>query len=245
MKIKKFLIIQALVLMISQKILLAGPPFLTDDPEPVPLNHGEFYVASEAAKTKNEFSSTLPHLEANYGLMPNVQVHIVLPLAFDKKTGQHAHWGLGDIELGVKYRFIRETKKRPQIGTFLFLEIPSGDPKKELGNGKPQLFLPLLLQKSWGKWTLYGGPGYWINPGIKNKNWWHVGCVIQKTFSKSLWLGSEGLFKTAAKKDAHSFFCFNVGGGIEIKKDLQILFTVGRQTRDNQFLYYIGLLQTW
>ena len=29
----------------------AGPPFFTDDPEPVEYKHGEFYIATQLAKT--------------------------------------------------------------------------------------------------------------------------------------------------------------------------------------------------
>jgi hypothetical protein len=55
---------------------------------------------------------------------------------------------------------------------FPLVEVPSGDADKGLGNGKTQYFLPVWLQKDFGKWTIYGGGGYWINPGTGNKNWW-------------------------------------------------------------------------
>jgi len=54
----------------------AGPPFVTDDPETVEYRHWEFYFAAEYSNDKDGFSGTAPHLEINYGVWPNVQLHL-------------------------------------------------------------------------------------------------------------------------------------------------------------------------
>jgi hypothetical protein len=75
---------------------------------------------------------------------------------------------------GIKYRFVAETDSVPQMGVFPLLEVPSGNRHEALGSEQLQLFLPLWLQKSWGRkdnqWTSYGGGGYWITPGRGNQN---------------------------------------------------------------------------
>src|SRR5690348_1244140 len=55
----------------------AGPPFRTDDPEPVPWRHWEVYIASTGfySRLLGGFS-TLPHVEVNYGPVPGVQLHM-------------------------------------------------------------------------------------------------------------------------------------------------------------------------
>ena len=88
--------------------LLAGPPFTTDDPEPVEYQHWEWYVASQSFKAADGWSGTASHFEVNYGAISNVQLHIIAPLAYDSPTHGPAHWGFGDLELGVKYRFAHE-----------------------------------------------------------------------------------------------------------------------------------------
>lgn len=65
----------------------AGPPFFTDDPEPVGVKHGEFYVASQYAKNAEGFGATAPHLELNYGPFPDVQLHAIFPMALARATG--------------------------------------------------------------------------------------------------------------------------------------------------------------
>ncbi len=94
-----------------------------------------------------------------------------------------SHFGYGDTEIGIKYRFVHETDVLPAIGMFPLVEIPTGDQDKDLGNGQAQYFLPLWLQKGFGRWTTYGGGGYWINPGSENKDYWFSGILLQYSFS--------------------------------------------------------------
>ena len=110
--------------------------------------------------------------EVNYGAISNLQLHLIAPPEFSAPSGAATHYGYGDTELGVKYRFVQETTYCPQIGVFPLLEAPTGDEKTGLGTGHLQAFLPVWLQKSFGQWLTYGGGGYWINPGTGNRDWW-------------------------------------------------------------------------
>jgi len=98
--------------------LLAGPPFVTDDPEPVDYQHWEFYIASQHFQTSDGWSGTAPHIELNYGVITNVQLHLIAPLAYDAPKNGAAQYGYGDTELGVKIRFLQETSLLPQAGVF-------------------------------------------------------------------------------------------------------------------------------
>jgi subtilisin family serine protease len=86
----------------------AGPPFRTDDPEPVELGHYEFYTFSTGTHVSGHTSGFLPAFEFNYGLIPDGQFHIVAPVAFDSPAGESTKFGPGDVELGFKYRFVHE-----------------------------------------------------------------------------------------------------------------------------------------
>ena len=93
--------------------LRAGPPFVTDDPEPVDYQHWEFYIASQHTQTADGWSGTAPHFELNYGVITNVQLHLIAPLAYDAPKNGAAHYGYGNTELGVKFRFIQESSLAP------------------------------------------------------------------------------------------------------------------------------------
>ncbi|MGH7978845.1 MAG: hypothetical protein ACREE6_05675, partial [Limisphaerales bacterium] len=61
----------------------AGPPYVTDDPDPVECHHWEFYIASMDSDDDGDWSGTAPHFEVNYGVITNVQLHLIVPLAYD------------------------------------------------------------------------------------------------------------------------------------------------------------------
>ncbi len=205
-----------------------GPPFLTDDPEPVDYQHWEFYVASIDSKTAGDWSGTAPHVELNYGVVPNVQLHLITPLAYDAPAGDHSHYGYGDTELGVKFRFLQESDKLPQAGIFPLVELPSGRAADGLGNGRAQLFLPLWLQKSWGSWTAYGGGGYGFNAGAGNQNWNFVGAVLQKQVFTNTLVGAEIYHQTAQQIGGRDNTAFNIGTVIDFTEQHHLLFSVGR-----------------
>ena len=87
----------------------AGPPFITDDPEPVEYRHWEIYVASQLEQDKAGWSGTSPHFEVNYGALPNLQLHLIAPVSFSAAAHGATNFGYGDTELGAKYRFFEET----------------------------------------------------------------------------------------------------------------------------------------
>jgi hypothetical protein len=230
----------------APKVVLAGPPFVTDDPEPVEYQHWEVYLAAQYRHDRDQDSSTLPHLEINYGLIPNVQIHLIAPLLYIKPEGASSQYGYGDTELGVKYRFIQETDYIPQVGIFPLVEFPTGDSEKVLGNGRTQYFLPLWLQKSWGPWTTYGGGGYWINPGGGNKDWWQFGWLIQREINKTLTLGTELYYKTASTSDSNNAAGYTVGAVINITENHHVLLSAGQDINGPNYLsLYIGYQLTF
>ena len=207
---------------------VAGPPFVTDDPEPVDYQRWEFYIASMHTETADGWSGTAPHIEINYGVVTNVQLHLITPLAYDAPPDRSAHYGYGDTELGMKFRFVQESKYLPQIGIFPLLEVPTGSESDGLGNGHLQAFLPVWLQKDFGDWTIYGGGGYGINSGAGHKNWGFGGAVVQYQIRENVALGGEIYHRTAMDTGGRGDTAFNLGTIIDVTGHQHFLFTAGR-----------------
>lgn len=207
---------------------IAGPPFQTDDPEPVALHHYEFYVATQQTLTSAGRSGTLPHIEFNYGAAPDVQLHLIAPIAFNDPAGGTRQRGYGDTELGVKYRFVQESDSAPMVGIFPIYVAPTGNADRGLGNGSYQLFLPVWLQKSRGKWTTYGGGGYWINHANGAKNNWFFGWQLQREISDQWTLGAEIFHRTEQAAGEGGSSGFNIGGSFSPKEHHHILFSLGK-----------------
>ena len=68
-----------LVLFAAPRAWAQGPPYQTDDPVPVDLHHYEFYIFGGVDGTPAEIDSTGPAFEFNWGAIPRVQVHAILP----------------------------------------------------------------------------------------------------------------------------------------------------------------------
>ncbi len=226
--------------------LIAGPPYDTDDPEPVAFHHWEFYLSSHLTNNLKQWEGTAPHLEMNYGVVPNVQIHFIAPLAFSANQNEKTNYGYGDTEFGIKYRFVKETAWCPQIGIFPIVELPTGNPDKELGSGKVQVYLPLWIQKSFGKWTTYGGAGYWINPGTGNRNWQFFGWQVQYQVLEKLSLGTELYHVTASTMDGKNETRFNFGTVIDLSEMSHLLISVGSSIKGTtQAQGYIGYQLTF
>jgi hypothetical protein len=227
----------------------AGPPFRTDDPEAVEYRHGEFYIFSQQTLAGDGRTGVLPAFEFNYGVYPNVQLHLVTPWAFSKPFGENTARGYGDTELGVKWQFNEESESMPMIGIFPLVEIPTGNADKRLGNGHSQIFLPVWLQKKWGKFQTYGGGGYWINNGLENRNYWFVGWQVQYEFSEHVTLGAEAFHTTETVLDEGSSTGFNVGGYYNIDEHNHLLFSAGKGLKNasetNRVSTYIGYQYTF
>ena len=248
-----------LLFMLAATNLWAGPPFQTDDPEPVDFRHYEVYVFGTTDGTPMETDPVLPAFEANWGAAPNLQLHIILPFGailpsnnpryFPAGVGPSAY-GLEDIELGAKYRFVKETKHRPEFGSFTMLEIPTGNYANGLGVGKVWYKLPIWAQKSWGHWTSYGGAGYQIVKQNLYRNFAYGGGLLQRDIGKKLTLGMEVYSHGAeglATAQTRSATMIDVGGYYYIRNPgLQILFAYGHTAFGQTENYaYLGLYHTW
>ena len=237
-------VISLLLVLAALQISFGGPPFNTDDPQPVDFRHWEYYVSSINNYQQRVWSGTSPHFEINYGLIPNVQIHLLLPLNYYFSRHQGSGFGYADTEFGIKYRFVQETDNSPQIGTFPIVEIPTIK-NGEFSDGKTKIYIPVWMQKSWGKITTYGGAGYWFNRGAGNKNWVFSGWEIQYDFSKALTLGGEIYFHSASTEDTKSATGFNLGGSVNPTEKFHIIFSLGHTfTNDNTFTSYFGILLT-
>jgi hypothetical protein len=230
-------------------VAIAGPPFMTDDPEPVDYQHYEFYTFSTGTAVTGDTSGVGPAWEFNYGIIPNGQFHIIAPMAFDSPAGGPSQFGYGDTELGFKYRFIQEDKNgsTPMVGIFPLIELPTGDQGEGLGAGHVRAFFPVWVQKDLGNdWLTYGGGGYWINHGggTLDQNYWFFGWLLQKQVTKQLAIGGELFHETAQTIGGEDTTGFNIGGIYDIDDHNHLLFSAGRALQNasatNLFSWYVG-----
>ena len=96
------LILFLLVMVTASRLWAQGPPYQTDDPMPVDLHHYEFYIFGAADGTSAEIDSTGPALEFNWGAVPGVQLHAILPAGgvFPSSNPAYLPGGTGPSSFG-------------------------------------------------------------------------------------------------------------------------------------------------
>ncbi len=218
-----------------------GPPFRTDDPQPVDPGHLELYLFAAGQRGSGSSSGLGPAVEFNYGILPDVQFHAIVPAAYNRPQDAPARAGLGDMEVGLKVRFLQETHSLPQIGIFPLVELPTGGAERGLGSGHTQVYLPIWAQKTWGAWTSYGGFGWWQNPGEGNRNWHYAGWLLQRDLGENLMLGAEAFHTTAMTLGGKGATGFNAGGQFNCSEKHHLLFSAGGTVGDaRQSSFYPG-----
>jgi len=237
-----------------------GPPYQTDDPVPVDLHHYEFYIFGAVDGTPAEIDSTGPAFEFNWGALPRVQLHAILPWGgvFPSNNPVYlpggvgpSSFGLTDMELGVKLAIIKESKHFPQIGTFPMIEAPTGNANDGLGVGKTWYKVPIWLQKNEGKWLFDGGGGYQVVPQAGFRDFPYTGWLVKKELNERLELGAEvfahGREGFAAAQTGRSAM-IDVGGYYHFKHHdgEQFLFCYGHSVAGQTENYaYVGMYWTW
>jgi hypothetical protein len=233
---------RALLALLAAGALRAGPPFLTDDPEPVALHHVEAYLFAQGQSVQGLRAGAFPALEVNYGPFQDVQFQVQAPLAYADADDGGRRRGFGDLQLGVKVRFLAEGDWLPQVAVYPQVQAPTGRDGDGLGAGHWRALLPLWLQKGLGAWTLCGGGGWWWNPGAGNRNYPILGGLLQRRLAEGVSVGFEVFRQGTSSVEAPATTCWNLGLELPLKGRVQVVGSAGRTLRGPKgSQFYLGL----
>jgi hypothetical protein len=233
-------LVAAAALLLMPAAAFAGPPYDTDDPEPTDLHHWEIYNFVGGARAAGIVDGEAG-LDLNYGALPGVQLTATLPLDF--QTGAGTRISQGDLELGVKYRFLDREKSGFSIAAFPRLVLPTAG--KGFGTGRVRVLLPIWAQKEAGPWSVFGGGGYTINPGAGNRNFWLGGLAVTRTISRRVSLGGEITRQGPDSVGAGATTTLAMGGIWSLKAPFVLLASAGPEWEDGRsgtgFHAYVAL----
>jgi hypothetical protein len=222
-------------------------------PEPSAPEPQRFSVAVGGLYThrEGETAGWAPNVEVDYAATDRLLLHFMAPYAFDRLSGGPTHFGIGDVEVGARYRFIDEDPSgwRPAVAVYPLVNFPTGSESRNLGTGRTHVFLPLWLSKTYGAWTPYGGGGYWINPGPNNKDWVFADVGVLRRISDALTLGGEIFYASSSKVGLKEQTGFDVNGRYNFTDHHHLLFSIGRGIQNasvtNELTAYLAYLITF
>ena len=218
-----------LVFLGSALIASAAPiPFVTDDTKTVKLNQVEVDLGTSHTQTSNGWAGTAPSLEVKYGLLPNIEVGVRGVFNYIDPSQSPSTTGYGDTTFDLKYNFIREEGNIPSLAFAPSYSIPTGNDKNGLGSGHNDVYLPLLIEKTFGTYTVDLNGGYGLDQGDSAKNWQYVGVAASHKLTDSILVGAEVYNRSATSTTAGSDFAFNLGAGIKVTDNQSLYITAGR-----------------
>jgi hypothetical protein len=91
-------------------------------------------------------------------------------------------------------------------------------------SGRPTYELPLLVEKSWDKWTLYSETEYWLQTAPGQKNYRFVGAVLQHDITDRLNLGVELFGNTQKQSGTRPDVAFKIGGSFKCRRIVECHF---------------------
>ncbi len=224
----------------------AGPPYVTDDPEPTDTHQFENYLYVEGTRAAGSFPAPGVGIEINYGAFTNTQLSWSFPLNLNPTPG-----GMGEVWAplggGVKYRFIQEDPKgwRPQVAIFPQVFIPIGSASHSTPTTE---LLPLWVQKSFGPWTAFGGGGYTRNPGTNNRNFAVYGWALQRQINRKLQMGVELFGQTQDTVPDHGSTAAGLAALYDLNETWHLIGSVNTSIagagENDRFSYNIALKWT-
>jgi hypothetical protein len=209
----------------------AGPPFVTDDPDIPPPHSWEINIPLSLEHETGESVIEAPVLDVNYGLTKNVELMLEFAFLHATTGGSNTEHGLSDTGIGVKWRFLEESPRAPQIAVYPQVVIPTGDRRRGLGEGKASYVLPLVAQKSWGAWEVFGNVGGVLQNTPGSRNFWYEGVAVVREVGPHVELGLEEYGNSPTDLDEPSSLGFNAGGIWTVGRSVGVLFSAGHTFR--------------
>lgn len=213
---------------------LAGPPYITDDPEPTDLGHWEIYAFGAGDGRGSDFDGNAG-LDLNYGAVKDVQLTATLPLGITRGTGSDWRIGTDDLELGVKYRFLAVEQAGVSAAVFPRVILPTSS---LASGGKTRLLLPVWLQKDAGRTSIFGGGGYEINPGAGNRDFWQAGLAVTREVGRKASLGGEIAWQGRDADDSPAQTSIGLGTTVSLGGPFAFLFSAGPTWSGGQTRYH-------
>lgn len=245
---RKFLSVGALLTLTAGARLCAVPPLVSGDVPTADKGTFELYSGVRYQSEGDSVNRQFPIVELVYGISDREEITFEIP--FLSQQGEH---GFGDIVLGTKYNFIKETRTLPGISGTFELKLPNGSASRGLGSGAFDYDIRFPFQKTWGWFTAMGNVGYTIvgepkSGGISQRrdNVWFASFVQGYRVADKTKLLSEIYLETSDQPGQPNRFAADVGFETEIARNLTLQAAVGRSMREGarggpDLRVYVGL----
>jgi hypothetical protein len=231
----------------SLAVLLAqgGPPLLTDDPGTPGDGNVEINVAFTLEKFRHETLYEVPLFDFNFGVGERIQLKIELPWLLKYENAGPDASGLGNVLLGLKYRFLDHDTSEVDVSIYPQAELRTTAHSRRtglVGEGLSVL-LPIQAAREFGPIGINVELGYLLVEEEEDALVW--GAALGHDVLEGLELLGEIHGETATGFD-HGALVWNIGARIKLSDLNTLLLSAGRGIRgepreEPSLLVYAGL----
>jgi hypothetical protein len=236
----------SLVSALPTRTAVAGPPYISDDPEPTDYQHFEIYTFNLGTATRNGTTGQ-SGIDFNYGAASDLQLTATLAEGFDRLVGGGTDFGWSNIQLAAKYRLLHQDGLGLDVSIFPRIFLPSGS--NLIGDNRASLLLPIWIQKDWGDgWSAFGGGGCTLSE-FRAVDFCQLGGVVTYQLLPKLQIGAELFHQTAAINVTPATTSVGVGWRYDLNDNYHLLGYVSRGIENinetNQLSWYASVLFTF
>lgn len=238
-------IVCILIIMLGRPAF-AGPPYISDDPQPTDTHHFEIYTFSNGTTARSGSSGEMG-IDFNYGAARDLQLTATLPAGFGSPAGGKTSFGPSNIELAAKYRILHQDGFGWDVAVFPRVFLPSGS--TTVGDMNASLLLPIWVQRDWGSgWSTFGGGGCTIS-ARRAQDFCMAGGVLNYQLLPKLQIGAELFHQTADGTGTRASTSLGAGVRYDLNETYHLLGYVRRgiqnTTETDHYSWYAAVLFTF
>lgn len=227
-------------------VAFAGPPFVTDDPEPTDEGHYEVYAFAQGSGARDGTSASFG-IDFNYGAASDWQLTAVVPIELDSPVSGPDVAGIGNIELAAKYKFLHQEDVGWDVAVFPRVFLPSAS--AQVGDKQFSLLLPLWAGRDWGNWSTFGGGGCVLHRGGDAQDYCLAGWALTRRLLPNLTVGAEAVYQGADSKGGRVFTGAGAGLIYDVSENLHLLAYAGpglqNAAENGRYSWYSSVLFTF
>lgn len=211
---------------------IAGPPFTVDDPATTEYRHFNILTTYQSSQNPNGEMQATPNFLLNYGLTDKVELGLGFGASSVRGAGLARQAGLADTTFAVRWRFLDETKKRPQFLLGYQAKFPTADANRGLGTGQMDHILWLAAAKSFKRYYVFGNVGYnKLGNHVVGKDNLYYGVGLTYQVNEKWIVGGQFYGNAPSAAASRSELAWGLGVTYAFAPDKAFLLSLGRSER--------------
>ena len=210
-----------------------GPPMITDDPGTPGDGNWEINIAWTVEHAGSSTVQQTPLLDAAYGVGDRLQLKLEVPWVVANEPGIGSRDGLGNSNLGVKWRFFDAGEDGWLISTFPQVEFRNPGPnsvERGLAEAGTTVLLPFQFERDFSRFAVNFDIGHvWHSKGGGE---WFGGVAVGHDAIERLELMAE-LHADASARIERSALTLNFGARWTATQHGTLLFSAGRNLHNH------------